>query len=138
MRKKFYLSKQFLIDNQITKVLWEQDIPYAIVRQVKGEERTYHAHFRTCKHKYGKTMRYAYISFNNKGTLYQIPVADLSYLLANDIDCIPEGYEVDHINNDPLANQYWNLQLLTHADNIKKRGKAKNQWTYLRQNVQNI
>lgn len=34
---------------------------------------------------------------------------------------IPEGLEVDHINNNKNDNSLQNLQLLTHAENLKKR-----------------
>ncbi|MGL4584042.1 MAG: HNH endonuclease signature motif containing protein [Flavobacterium sp.] len=33
---------------------------------------------------------------------------------------IPEGYEIDHINNNRLDCRLDNLQLLTHADNVEK------------------
>lgn len=33
---------------------------------------------------------------------------------------IPEGYEVDHKDNNRLNNALDNLQLLTHADNVEK------------------
>lgn len=33
---------------------------------------------------------------------------------------IPEGYEIDHINNDTLDNRIENLQLLTRKENQRK------------------
>lgn len=42
---------------------------------------------------------------------------------------VPAGYDVDHIDNDTLNNDLDNLQLLSHEENIKKRGGGKNQWT---------
>lgn len=36
---------------------------------------------------------------------------------------IPEGYEVDHIDNNPQNNNIDNLQVLTIADNRKKRNR---------------
>ena len=39
---------------------------------------------------------------------------------------IPEGYEVDHINNDRKDNRLENLQLLTKSDNNKKSYKSGN------------
>lgn len=34
---------------------------------------------------------------------------------------IPEGYEIDHINNNPEDNRLDNLQLLTRSENQKKK-----------------
>ena len=33
---------------------------------------------------------------------------------------VPEGFEIDHKNNERLDNRIENLQLLTHADNARK------------------
>lgn len=38
-------------------------------------------------------------------------------------DEIPAGFEIDHIDNDPANNCLFNLQLLTHSENIKKTYK---------------
>lgn len=47
---------------------------------------------------------------------------------------VPAGYDVDHIDDNTLNNDLSNLQLLTHAENIKKRGGGKNQYTAAREN----
>ena len=36
---------------------------------------------------------------------------------------IPDGYEVDHVDDDPTNNEISNLQLLTPEDNNRKRDK---------------
>lgn len=41
---------------------------------------------------------------------------------------IPEGYDVDHINDVSTDNRLENLQLLTRTENIRKRGPGKNQY----------
>lgn len=38
---------------------------------------------------------------------------------------IPDGYDVDHINDDPLDDRLENLQLLTNIENIRKRDHAR-------------
>jgi len=43
---------------------------------------------------------------------------------------IPEGYDVDHINNKTLDNNLENLQLLTRAENLRKRGIGRNKYSY--------
>lgn len=44
---------------------------------------------------------------------------------------IPEGMEIDHISNDKSDNSLKNLQLLSHADNIKKRDLNGAPWSGL-------
>ena len=36
----------------------------------------------------------------------------------------PEGYQTDHINNNPLDNRFENLQYLPQVDNQRKRFRA--------------
>lgn len=38
---------------------------------------------------------------------------------------VPDGYQVDHINNDKTDDRIENLQLLTMADNIRKSHRMK-------------
>ena len=38
---------------------------------------------------------------------------------------VPDGYQVDHINNDKTDDRVENLQLLTRADNIRKSCRMK-------------
>lgn len=132
MRKKFYLSKQFMKDTGIVEVLIDNTIPYALRIKRKDKISEVHARPIVTEHKYGKTMTYYYFSFSHAGKFYQIPVADMSYLLANDIEAIPDGYEVDHINDRSTDNRSCNLQLLSHADNIRKRGKSRNQYDFIK------
>ena len=56
-------------------------------------------------------------SFNSK--LSNIPLSRLIYVWFK--GDIPDGYVVDHINNDSFDNRPENLQLLTVGDNLKKR-----------------
>lgn len=41
---------------------------------------------------------------------------------------IPDGYDVDHIDNNSMNNSLDNLQLLTRKENLKKRGLGRNQY----------
>ena len=43
------------------------------------------------------------------------------------------GYDVDHIDNNSLNNNINNLQLLTHAENVRKSpNRSINQWYYIK------
>ena len=42
---------------------------------------------------------------------------------------IPNGYVVDHIDNDSFNNDVSNLQLLTIGENAKKDNNGHNQFT---------
>lgn len=42
----------------------------------------------------------------------------------------PGELDVDHIDNNPFNNNINNLQLLTRGENIRKRGKGRNQYNF--------
>lgn len=44
---------------------------------------------------------------------------------------IPQGYVIDHINNDSLDNRLENLQLITRSENTKKNAVRRNQFYYI-------
>lgn len=86
------------------------------------------------EHKYGQTKIYPKVQFNCKGKTYAIPLSRFAY--AWFIGDIPDGYVIDHIDNDPFNNSIDNLQMLTIEENLAKRYKdnpnaAYNQWSYM-------
>lgn len=132
MRKKLYITRQLLRELGIKKVEFDECGPEYLVRSTKVGEKEIHRHPITTKHKYGKDLTYMYFTFNINGKLKHIPVADIAYLMYHpECNGIPRGYEVDHIDNNPLNNLPDNLQLLTHADNIKRRPVACNHYAYI-------
>ena len=81
-------------------------------------------------HKYGKSIAYEYVALYNYKTHKQTIMQYGTFLYAWYKGEVPQGYDVDHIDGDTLNNTLENLQILTHAENIKKRGGGKNQYTY--------
>ena len=47
------------------------------------------------------------------------------YLWISENGEVPEGYEVDHINNDFTDDRLENLQILTKEENIRKSAKVR-------------
>lgn len=86
------------------------------------------------KHKYGIDQPYEYIAVYNYEKGKPSLMSYHSFLYAWYKGEVPAGYDVDHIDGDTMNNHIDNLQLLTHAENIKKRGGGKNQWTAAKEN----
>lgn len=128
MRKSNYISREKLREMGVEKVIFSDNVPVELVINRGNYKTTVHQCERTCKHKYGKDLTYMYFCIHYNGKYVSIPVADISYMFGHNVDRIPEGYEVDHIDDDSLNNDFNNLQLLTHKDNIRKRKVASNKY----------
>ena len=123
-------SRQFL--EQVCRVReidgqFYQDKPRAGLKPVYKWTQATH-------HKYGKTMVYEYVQLYNYETRKGVLMSFHSFLYAWYKGEVPAGYDVDHIDNDTLNNDLDNLQLLTHEENIKKRGGGKNHYTVTKDN----
>ena len=81
----------------------------------------------SCKHKYGEDRVYKGIAISVNSKPKVILLSRLYYVWF--IQDIPDGYDVDHIDNNPFNNNLENLQLLTRAENLAKRGVGRNQHT---------
>lgn len=84
-------------------------------------------------HKYGKPITYQYITFYNYHSKKTLLMTYHRFLYTWYNDSIPAGYDVDHIDNNPLNNDINNLQLLTRKENLAKRGKGINQYSAARE-----
>ena len=71
------------------------------------------------KHKYRPNKYYHKITYSFNRKVINIPLSRLIYVWFK--GDIPDGYVVDHINNNSFDNRPENLQLLTVGDNLKKR-----------------
>ena len=86
------------------------------------------------KHKYGLEKLYIYLTLfidtinDGKQRLFGLHNVIYAWYKGE----LPLGYDVDHIDNNPLNNNIDNLQLLTHEENLKRRRiKGVNQWYYI-------
>lgn len=121
-KKRKPITKEILMNLGVTNVSKYGTVYY------KGEPKP--TKVVTLKHKYGKDVEYPVIILRVPER-YRSEVFMLSrvvYAWFNE-DC-PADMDVDHIDNNPFNNNIDNLQLLTHEENIKKRGIGKNQFSY--------
>lgn len=89
------------------------------------------------KHKYTKPKVYYKITFSYDGKTVSIPVARFIYAWFKGE--APEGYDIDHIINDPKDNRLENLEIATREENLAKRFRDNpnnncNQYTALKKN----
>ncbi len=79
------------------------------------------------KHKYGKTISYAYYSIKGK-LVSKSNIIYCWYIGDRDL-----SLDIDHIDGDSLNDDPCNLQLLTRKENLAKREiKGINQWYYIK------
>lgn len=120
------LTKQDLIAMGFTDVRWsESEQRWWVVRKwfvnrskTKMNEYILKETIVTCKHKYACDKQYKAFMFSYKGKVVSMPVARL--VMAWTKGEVREGYDVDHIDNNPFNNRPDNLQILSHDDNLKK------------------
>ena len=121
------LTKQELIDMGITEIRWNRYLEtWVITREwYKNNSKTIRTKYNViinsvfCRHKYGKDKSYPKVQFNYKNKPYCFPLSRVVY--AWFVEDIPDGYVIDHIDNDPYNNMLTNLQMLTIEDNLRKR-----------------
>lgn len=88
------------------------------------------------KHKYTQDKSYDIIMFSIRGKgHYSIPLSRVLYVWFK--EDIPDGYVIDHKNNDPFDNRLSNLKMTTIEQNLKKRfvdnpGCYVNQWAAMK------
>lgn len=121
-RKKYYTpgkSYSFLIDNGIIVLRDEYRTSGYRVEQYGKEKKVYEYRQYDVKNKYW----YTTIKVKHLGRSESINAAQLVFLQF--IGNIPEGYVVDHIDNDHLNLWEGNLQLLLREENCSKKAKRE-------------
>lgn len=121
------LTKQELEDYGIVEIRWNKYLETWVVTRewyknnskTKKERKQLVIADVLAKHKYTQDKAYPKVSFSYKQKPIAIPLSRLVYVWF--IEDIPDGYVVDHIDNDPYNNKLSNLQMLSIGDNIRKR-----------------
>ena len=129
------LTRQELIDVGITAVVyleqskeWEIHRYWYNKRSKKKVQSLIKVTMACGKHKYRPDKYYPKVSFSVKKKIYNIPLSRLVYVWF--IGDIPNGYQVDHIDNNSFNNMPDNLQILTIEENLAKRFEDNpNAWT---------
>lgn len=140
--------------NMIKKEKWMDIVGYQGIYQVSNLGRV--ISLGNDKNKKEKILKHKIVIHHHKNDTYKAHVVGLhqdgkrKYFMISRLVYsafngeIPNGYEVDHLNNNPQDNRLDNLQLLSHSDNLKKRfidnpnlnvGKAKRKILCLNNNV---
>ena len=132
--RRYSLTKQDLIDNGYY-VEGEKVFRHSYSKKHGYKIKEIKTHVIARKTKYGHDRRYCYVYLHikriNENKKVHITLHTVIY--AWNKGEVPLGYDVDHIDNNPLNNNIDNLQLLTHKENMRKRSiKGVNHWYYIK------
>lgn len=106
----------------------ENGIIAAFTRQNKGVK-LLNAYKTTCKHKYGNNREYMIVTVWDRLKNKYVTTTLHRLMWIWHKGSIPNGYEVDHIDNNTLNNTLSNLQMLSKKDNLRKKDIGRNQYT---------
>ena len=124
------LTKQMLKDLGIFEICWDYTVDEWWIQsytKVKDQEYLKHSHIPITiavkRHPRGKDKYYKIVVIYHEGKYYTYQLGRLIY--AWFFGEVPEGMSVDHIDNDPMNNRLENLQLLTPAQNLRKKAEDR-------------
>ena len=120
--RKYELSKQILEENNYGVIGLD-------VYSYKRGERKLKPQIFGPDHKYGKSCEYVFYHLNLSGKIYQVGLHNIIYAWYKGE--VPLDYEVDHLDGDTFNNSPENLELVTRAENIRRRPLHANQYYYL-------
>ena len=133
--RKHDLTREILDKNKIRVEIGEDGQPIVFQEYIQStkynrkhlwkEERK--PYIQSTNPKYGKGYAGVTVYVKMNGEACQYVLSNIVWVYFN--GQIPEGYDVDHINDNPLDNRLENLQLLTRKENLCKRGHCINQYT---------
>lgn len=131
---KYELTREILDENQIRIEFDSDNQPIVIqqyIKNIRNRSKDWNTN-RTIleenvEHPYGKPYKAKLVNVKINGKSQTFVLSNLVWVYF--FGKIPKGYDIDHINEDPLDNRLDNLQLLTRKENLAKRGHSVNQYT---------
>ena len=120
--RKYELSKQILEENNYGVIGLD-------VYSYKRGERKLKPQIIGPNHKYGKNCEYVFYKLSLNGKLRYVGLHNIIYAWYKGE--VPLGYEVDHLDGDTFNNSPENLELVTHAENVRRQSLHANQYYYL-------
>ena len=120
--RKYELSKQILEENHYGVIGLD-------VYSYKRGELKLKPHINGQDHKYGKHSKYVAYGLYFNGKQHKIYLHNIIYAWYK--GKVPLGYEVDHLDGDTFNNSPENLELVTHAENVRRQSLHANQYYYL-------
>ena len=120
--RNYELSKQILEENHYGVIGLD-------VYSYKRGERKLKPQIIGPNHKYGKHCDYVFYGLYLNGKFRYVGLHNIIYAWYKGE--VPIGYEVDHLDGDTFNNSPENLELVTRAENIRRRPLHANQYYYL-------
>ena len=120
--RKYELSKQILEENHYGVIGLD-------VYSYRHGGRKLKSHINGKDRKYSKSCEYVFYDLYINGKQRRIYLHNIIY--AWDKGKVPLGYEVDHLDGNTFNNSPENLELVTHAENVRRQSLHANQYYYL-------
>ena len=120
--RKYELSKQILEENHYGVIGLD-------VYSYKQGEHKLKSHINGKDRKYGKHCDYVFYDLYINGKQRRIYLHNIIYAWYK--GKVPLGYEVDHLDGNTFNNSPENLELVTHAENVRRQSLHANQYYYL-------
>ena len=127
--RRYAFTKQDLIDNGYS-VEGEK-----LYRQFSNGIKEIKPRVITRKIKYGLDKSYCYVFLRIKryGEHKRLHLRLHTVIYAWYKGEVPLGYDIDHVDNNPINNNIDNLELVTHAENMRRcPNKDINHWYYIK------